>query len=366
MRAKEFIFEKVGFDTDNIRLVRVQPDLNGIGHDQHGIFIYRYGDSDRNTIHFVVNGVVAGHEMGNWDNAVVAIIANPKEIKAPMSGARLEDTWYNVDKDGKLYIGKAVILVPQGMDNPNKLPIEFYSGDRNQAVFQYLQSQGIDPLDIGRNSVAELDMTDYSDTVNDIIMKYGAAGETTQDQHFNTFDSHLEGSVKRLSLALKSAKTESYRFTNNQSVEVNYTDWVRETITDIIKQLDDYIRKNPKIAAHASAYHQKVRSQLQQLAKQSQEIDKRYENSGFLLIVPGQKTQGPMSWDQLSNQVIRYQQLYPGSPQQLHVARNWPNNGQPYDLLDSTAAEIFNKELAPYMKTTPPPLPTNNATVDKK
>jgi hypothetical protein len=73
-----------------------------------------------------------------------------------------------------------------------------------------------------------------------------------------------------------------------------------------------------------------------------------------------------MSWDQLSNQVIRYQQLYPGSPQQLHVARNWPNNGQPYDLLDATAAEIFKKELAPYMKTTPPPLPTNNATVNKK
>lgn len=364
MRIRELLSEAVAFDTNNIRLVRIQPDLQGIGKDQNGIYLHRYGAGKRNTVHFVINGVVASHEMGSWENANVVIIVDPKNIDAPMSGARLEDTWYHLGEDGKLYIKNPVILAPPGIENPNKIPVTSYSGDRNKAVQEYLKSQGINPLPVSRNSIAGIDLSDYKDTTSDIIKKYGIGGETVSDQHVNTLDSRAEDIERRVENLLKAAESEGY-FINDpgfSSGEVPRTQIARELIDKIFKDIDEFIKNKPNVAKRATKYYQTVKSNLQNLYKQTLDTDKKYKESKFLFILPNNETVGPDSLDNLEKIAISYQVHYPDYMDKIFVARAWPHEGKPYQKL-SSIDRMFTKVLEPYKKKQPsfPPLPKQNS-----
>jgi hypothetical protein len=86
------------------RLVRVAPDISNLIVNKDGTVSIAHGaiNPNRPTSHWTQNAVVGGHELGNWDKAGYAIIADPTHIKAPMLGARPEDTWYALDKNKQL------------------------------------------------------------------------------------------------------------------------------------------------------------------------------------------------------------------------------------------------------------------------
>lgn len=357
MRASEFINEKVAFDTSNMRLVRVQPDLRGIGRDNNGVFLYRYGDnSKRNTIHFAINGVVGSHEMGNWDKAGVVIIADPKQVQGQMAGAKLEDTWYHVDENGRLYIGDPVILVPSGIDNPEKLPVKQYSGDRNTAVTEYLKSVGINALNIGRNSVADIDYDDTNDTVKDIISKYGVSGETTIDSHLNTIESSLEGVIARCRYQIEKAQKESWYGANDSGQEIERTEVVKDIISNTMTKIDNYVKTKPTIAKRAGPYLQKIQKELQSILQQQiPELEKQYEQSGYSFLMPDGSRTPAKTREDIMKSALTYAQTYPQYINHVHVVKNWPHEGKPYEDW-GPISQVYSKQIRS-LPQRPPAMP---------
>lgn len=134
------------------RLVRVQDGFWGIQPENNGtVSLVRSGHraSDiRRTIHFTINGIVNSHAQGNWDNAGVVIIADPKQFDTQPYMANFQDIWFYVDNKNKINIGKPIILAPTGSTPPNGLKVKFYSGDRDQAFINELDTLGILPAEI--------------------------------------------------------------------------------------------------------------------------------------------------------------------------------------------------------------------------
>lgn len=360
MRASEFINEKVAFDTNNIRVVRVQPDLRGIGRDKNGIFLYRYSDSNskymRNTIHFSINGVVGSHEMGNWDNAVVVIIADPKQIQGQMVGTKLEDTWYHLDENGRLYLGNATILVPSGIDNPENIPVKQYSGDRNTAVTEYLKSVGINALKIGRNSAADIDYDDSTDTEKDIISKYGVSGETTRDAHLNTIESSLEGVVGRCRYQIEKAQKESWYTADDAGRDVERTEVVKDIISNIMTKIDNYTKSNPTIARRAGPYLQKIQKELQSILQQQiPKLEQQYEQSGYSFLMPDGNRTPAKSREDTMKAALNYAQTYPQYINQVHVVKNWPHEGKPYEDW-GPISKVYSKQIRS-LPQRPPAMP---------
>lgn len=142
------------------RLIRVQDGFWGIEPKPDGTVALNKKGQVRKTIHFTINGSVSSHAFGNWDNSGVVIIADPKQIRAQPSSVGFADTWYHVDRNDELNIGRPIILAPTGLQVPQGLKVTTYSGDREEALNKTLESLGIKPLAINAHGANFSDVYD--------------------------------------------------------------------------------------------------------------------------------------------------------------------------------------------------------------
>ena len=278
MRAKEFLTEA----SDKFRLVRVQASLDGIGQNSDGsYYVFRYGDSNRSTMHFCVNGVVASHESGNWDNASIVIIADPSNIKAPIVGRRLEDIWYQVNEQGKLELGQALIMAPAGTKNPNNLKIQTYSGDRNAAVNTYLKSIKITPLNIGRNSVSGMDSSEYEKTSDEINNSYGNTGQSDLSSHMGSVLDELDAVQGRLKYYFDLMPREMWANDNNGGGDYYLPDKIVKYIADIKGEIKTLLSKNPAYEKNNQKYFKDLLTTLDNAYKNIVQIKQNYEKATY-------------------------------------------------------------------------------------
>jgi hypothetical protein len=278
MRAREFIKEDEQ-PTGEYRLIRVVPSVDNIVREPDGtLSIRQQQGSTRGTVHWTVNSTVGSHTLGNWDKSGFVIIADPKEIKAPLLGARPDDTWYALDKNSKLNIGKATILAPQGADVPKGLPVEYYSSDRNQAVKQELTKQGVRYMGTtGATGVGGLDINQFGKMGKDFAARYGNQGPATLDSHMNTLHSRAEGKLAGINYAIDKMKSGQELIKLSSQADVPYTTHTQQEIRDFKQSIADYQKQNPKAAAYEANYWTKINQQLDQASKQIDVLDAKFQ-----------------------------------------------------------------------------------------
>lgn len=224
----------------NYRLVRVQDGFWGIEPQSDGTVALSKRGQVRKTVHFTINGSVGSHLFGNWDNSGVVIIADPKEIKMPPSAVAFEDTYYNVDRNDQLNIGRPIILAPAGLPVPEGLKVTTYSGDRAEALNKTLQSLGIEPLIIHAHGTdleatygkaktrpgAPFDIYDRVDRFDqrrelDLMKQQSGINPSVERvKHYYTKDSTYESAVSVANFAQKEI------LANGITKNANVKDWV--------------------------------------------------------------------------------------------------------------------------------------------
>jgi hypothetical protein len=211
---------------NKILLVRVVPSFAGITSNENGEVIFYRDDTRkrsegegnelaplRKTIHFVVNGVVGDHAFNSWDNAGIVIIADPSQIKAKPQTTRLEDTWYMVDRNNELNVGRATILAPTGLDIPDDMrnaSIKTYNGTPKDAVKSILDKEGIEMLRIGAHGAeSESENFDSSNKGENLFKRLQASNwnDDSNMSHVVSFESYIEGIMFTISLIYKLLKT---------------------------------------------------------------------------------------------------------------------------------------------------------------
>lgn len=266
----------------DFRLVRVQKDLKDIGLDEKGVFLFRdssHAGKRRNTIHFTKNYPVASHMWGNWDNSLVVIIADPKQIVAPMQGYNPEDSWYQVGEGGKLYLGKdAVIMMPDGMDAKatwqvqgkyGSLPIIRYSGSsmeaRNKAVDEYVKSK----VDQEYRNRSEYGIDDETSQDND--------HQDTWEHKMEEFFDYFQKLFKELTEIEEKIKNREFNYRDG-SKTISSTDW---TIEKILEYINDWKKYQPKNFQRASdsGYIDRILDKVNKLQKKVTPIKKYVEQA---------------------------------------------------------------------------------------
>ncbi len=291
-------------------LVRVQPSFQGLENDNGTLSIKRIGDSNRNTIHFCVNGTVGSHEFGDWDNCGVVIIAKPGEIKAPVSGVRLEDTWMHVGKNGLDLGESAIILAPEGLEVPQGLEgkVKFYPVNtkeeimaaRDLAVAKELDDFGvIDKYQIGRNSIhkndSHVNISEYYEICDEVKTKFKFGGPMTTDQHMNTLDCRLEDLMASMASKVNRLKTFG-RVEVVDGISRNMDDMLLQTIDEAQQNI---VLANNKLNGYAEHYYQNLTYKLNEAKEEVLTIQKQYgqeSDKRFVLVsdtgVSGHKSEG--------------------------------------------------------------------------
>ena len=196
---------------NKVRLIRVIPSFAGVTSNKSGDIIFHRNESRkrvadeghklataRKTIHFAVNGIVGDHAFNTWENAGIVIIADPAHIHTKPQVTRLEDTWYLVDRNDELNIGKALVFVPDGVDIPEDMKnaeIKTYSGKPKDIVKSVLDREGIEMLFIGAHG-AESNNSDFDGTKESsaLFNKLGASNwdDDSNTPHSYSFASRIE------------------------------------------------------------------------------------------------------------------------------------------------------------------------------
>lgn len=276
---------ELGKNDMNDYVVRVQSDFTGISIKDNKVHLQRMNDIYRNTIHFSINGAVGSHEMGNWDNCGIVIMTKVRDVDAPVSGLRIEDTWFHASKDG-LNLGEdAFLMVPKGVDIPENLKhkvisYDFPSGSenavnmRNQAVHEELKKRGVSNLyDIGRNGAAGVNLVQFNKITDDLKSKFKDATHVKHDIHMNSQDRTLETMVSKIENMLE-------RIKKNGDIEFD-----EQTSQDfsLIKYCKDFIQKSlltlkeceGSSGVHAKHYFDRIKQGIEEKSKQLSEIDKK-------------------------------------------------------------------------------------------
>jgi len=262
------------------RLVRVVPSINNLVLEPNGtISIRQQEGSSRNSIHWTMNSTVGSHTLGNWDKAGIVIIADPKEIRAPLLGARPDDTWYALDKNNKLNIGHAKILVPAGTEVPKGIPVEQYTGDRNQAVKQALNKQGVKFLGTtGASGVGNLSINQFGDMGKDFAKKHGTPGSpATLDSHMNTLHSRAEGKLSGINYAIDKMQSGQERIQLGNRSEMPYTTHTQEEIARFKQEIAQYQKQHPQAAQYEAAYWKRINTELDQASRQVDALDAKFQ-----------------------------------------------------------------------------------------
>lgn len=279
MRVIDIIKEADVQPAGEYRLVRVVPAIDNIIREPDGtLSIRQQTGSTRNSIHWTMNSTVGSHTLGNWDNAGYVVIADPKQIKAPLLGARPDDTWYALDKNRKLNIGKATILAPQGASVPPGIPVQYYSGDRSQAVKQVLNKQGVQYMGAtGATGVGGLDINQFGKMGRDFAAKHSNQGPGTLDSHMNTLHSQAEGKLAGINYAIDKMQSGQKYIQLDTKAEVPYTTHTQQEIKDFKQSIADYQKQNPKTAAYELDYWSRINQQLDQASKQIDIVDAKLQ-----------------------------------------------------------------------------------------
>ena len=265
--------------TGEYRLIRVVPSVDNIVREPDGtLSIRQQQGSSRGTVHWTMNSTVGSHTLGNWDKSGFVIIADPKDIKAPLLGARPDDTWYALDKNNKLNIGRAQILAPQGAEVPKGLPVNYYSGDRSQAVKQALTKQGVHYMGItGAQGAGDLSFNDFHKMGRDFAAKHGNQGPGSTDLHMNTLHSRAEGVVKGVNYRIDQMKAGKEFEADFNRRDIYQPTEAREFIDRFRKDLAKYQRQNPKAAAYEADYFNKINRELDSALKQIDVLDAKFQ-----------------------------------------------------------------------------------------
>lgn len=238
---------------NKILLVRVVPSFVGITSNENGEIIFHRDDTRkrsedvgnefaplRKTIHFVVNGVVGDHAFNSWDNAGIVIIADPTQIKVKPQATRLEDTWYMVDRNNELNVGRATILIPNGMNIPDDMrnaSIKTYSGSSHDAVKSILDREGIEMLRIGAHGAeSESKNFDSTNEGKNLFKKLQASNWNDDGNmpHSLSFESYIEGKMFIISSIYKFLK--KHNLSAQDFVKNNLT---REQKNDLSGDVDE-------------------------------------------------------------------------------------------------------------------------------
>ena len=196
------------------RLIRVQDGFWGIEPKPDGTVALNKKGQVRKTVHFTINGSVSSHAFGNWDNSGVIIIADPKQIRAQPSSVGFADTWYHVDRNDELNIGRPIILAPAGLQAPQGLKVTTYSGDRKEALNKTLESLGIKPLAINAHGA------DFSGVYDKNVNTRPGAPIDVRDQ-FSGIDPNRElDAMKQKSGIHPSLTNRKHYYTKDTSYEV--------------------------------------------------------------------------------------------------------------------------------------------------
>lgn len=297
MRAHEFIREDATDPGD--RVVRVVPNIDNLSVDKSGAVSINHNldpTSLRNTSHWTQNSVVGSHEMGDWDKAGYAIIANPREIKAPLIGARPEDTYYALDKNKQLNIGNPTILAPKDAPVPKGVNVIRYEGDRNTAIQQHFANQNLPYYgQTGRNNLPGVDQTTYNQLGQEFANKYHNQGPATLDSHMNTIHSRAEG-VSAIQDQLNQAKATGQKYVT-QDNQTTVPVW-QDAQNRIVRMRDDiknYVKDNPAAAKYEKEHWSKVINNLKQSAADAEQLrsaDKHFGPGSFKNL-PGPKPLSP-------------------------------------------------------------------------
>jgi hypothetical protein len=252
---------------DRLRLVRAQPDLQGIGRDEGGIYIYRYNKAQRNTVHFTINGIVSSHLGGNWDKAGVVIIVDIRNVEGHPVKVNLVDTYYHLDQQGKLYLKNPVIFAKPGIANPLNLPVITNTTDNKTAVENYLENQGIHPLQIGNHYPINYSVGNRQKE-KEIADKYGIPGETGLGLHAGSYESVLE------TYMLKDFN-EAIALLKQAQQGQNTTGEARKIAQRAIKDAEEYMQKYPQFGQRASAYLNRIKTSFQRIIALADSLDKK-------------------------------------------------------------------------------------------
>ena len=292
MRAYEFIFEAGEPSTD--RLVRVVPNIDNLSVGKDGSININHNldlKSLRNTSHWTQNSVVGSHEMGDWSKAGYAIVADPKEIKNPLLGARPEDTWYALDKNKQLNVGRPTILAPKDAPVPKGINVVRYEGDRNAALQQHFASQNL-PFrgETGRNNLAGVDMNQYHQIGQEFARKYGSP-KTTLDSHMNTVHSRAEGTVGSIQDQLNAAKQSGQKYvTTDSKSQIPVWQHAQNQIRSMKDDIRNYVKNNPEAAKFEKEYWRNVVGSLKQSAADAEAMRLADKNrTGSFKNLPGPK-----------------------------------------------------------------------------
>lgn len=276
MRANEFIIEAEE-NTSTDRLVRVVPSVDNLSVSKDGSVNINHNldpNSLRNTSHWTQNSVVGNHEMGDWSKSGYAIIADPKEIKHPLLGARPEDTWYALDKNKQLNIGKnATVLAPKDAPVPKGVNVVRYEGDRNAAIQQHFANQNIlFHGETGRNNLPGVDMKQYTQIGQEFAKKYGNS-KTTLDQHMNTVHSRAEGTVGSIQDQINAAKQSGQKYvTADSKAQIPVWQDAQNKIRSMKDDIKNYAKTNPEAAKFEREHWGKVVNSLKQSAADAEEM----------------------------------------------------------------------------------------------
>lgn len=247
---------------NKVRLIRVIPSFAGVTSNESGDIIFHRSESRkraadeghnlataRKTIHFAVNGVVGDHAFNTWENAGIVIIADPAQIHAKPQVTRLEDTWYMVDRNDELNIGKALVFVPEGMDIPEDMKnaaIKTYSGKPKDIVKSVLDREGIEMLFIGSHG-AESEKSGFDGTRESkaLFSKLGASNwdDDSNTPHAYSFASRIETvmmMIRQIEKFLKKHNMQLQDFTSDNITPEQKKEMQKITVDDaegIIKGL---------------------------------------------------------------------------------------------------------------------------------
>lgn len=247
--------------SNDIRFVRVQDDLHGMETDAQGNLILKYKrdtkTTSRNTIHFTVNTIVEDHSYGkfNFDSdgnliGNVIIIANPSEMVVPAALNQV-DTWFRYgtkDNERTLNVGKATIVVKEGMEVPKGVNALFFDGtieDRNRIVKEHFESLNIKMEQCGfRNWVDQT--IDSFKWANDTKEKL--YGKKAKDVYVGMHDGSPDGDIERCSIdgALTNFKNDRERYFNYDSVDRGHLSHIENKAKKCINALNQFLTSLPQ------------------------------------------------------------------------------------------------------------------------
>ena len=337
----------------NFTLVRVQSSFIGLTQNNDNVVLNRI-ESERNTMHFCINGIVAAHEFGDWDDCGIVILANPNDVNAPMSGARLEDTWYHCGKNG-LDLGKAIILAPEGTKAPEGITVQHYPvGKRNEAVEGVLKKIGSVPLTIGRNGVDGVEINEYLNTCLHLAENYSKGGPAITGQHYHSFDASIENiSMNGYPLNLLSMNSDEVSSKYNR-ISVNGVDeylsqYVISFATETETKIKEHLLQYPNIEQHAGHYFNKKLEILENIKKETLEFEKKYKHRFSLISEDGDTISSGISEENIVA-LLKSSNLNPNFLSH-NVLVNFGGNQENIGSVD----EVFFREIQQISKAMKPP-----------